>query len=150
VFLEIQCHCNARIENLDRFLPLIDLVDLENAIAVAFGQVVEILGLGPPGPGGMTNQARLVPPLDVIPLILTSRFTTFVARSFVCGRGSFRRNGFISRMSMYGFFFNSATSPSTVAPANSAPTAKIKDLLAMFIVTLSLVPATVTNLAHTS
>ena len=31
MFVEIQCHDNARIENLDRFLLLIDLDDLENA-----------------------------------------------------------------------------------------------------------------------
>src|SRR5439155_6016717 len=51
MFVEIQYHGNSRIENLDRFLLLIDLDDQENAIAVAFGQVVEILGLGMPRSG---------------------------------------------------------------------------------------------------
>ena len=39
MFLEIQCHGNARIENLDRFFLFIDLDDLEIAIAVAFVNV---------------------------------------------------------------------------------------------------------------
>ena len=51
MLVEIQYHGNSRIENLNRFLFLIDLDDLENAIAVAFGQVVEILGLGTPWSG---------------------------------------------------------------------------------------------------
>src|SRR5436190_18367829 len=51
MFVEIQYHSNSRLENLDRLLPLVDLDDLENAIAVAFGQVVEILGLGTPWSG---------------------------------------------------------------------------------------------------
>src|SRR6266536_6195896 len=51
MFPKIQCHDNARIENLDRFLLLVDLEDPEYAIAVAFGQVVEIFGLGTPWSG---------------------------------------------------------------------------------------------------
>ena len=46
MIVEIQYHGNSRIENLNRFLLLIDLDDLENAIAVAFGQVVEITHRG--------------------------------------------------------------------------------------------------------
>ena len=67
MFVEIQYHGNSRIENLNRFLFLIDLDDLENAIAVAFGQVVEILGLGTPWsrrnnqPGALSSSNRRDP-----------------------------------------------------------------------------------------
>src|SRR6266571_3918724 len=114
-------------------------------------KLLRYLGWERPGPGGITSQARLVLPIDVIPVNLTSKFTTFVAGSLVTRGGSFSRNGLFSRMSLYGLSFNPVTSPRTVAPANSAPIAKLKVRLVRFMLSpFSLVPATRTNLVRTN
>ncbi len=67
MFVGIQCDGNSRIENPNRFLLLLDLDDLKDAIAVAFGQVVEIFGLGTPRsgrdnqPGALSSSNRRDP-----------------------------------------------------------------------------------------